>query len=337
MPLRAVLSAVAVVLLFLAPAARGDAGAVTWTSPTPADQTRFNLTLGKEVRFALTASTPEPGGIVQIGPARTLPSGVYLNSSDGATARAVFHWKPEAAGDYTLAFTASLVGTSTAAPTLTYAVHVNPATYTLTDGKVARWSPVLRKTVVRAEPRTSARKVTTLRTRTSDTETQEIVLVLGRADVSSTETWYRVRLPILPNNSTGWVRAQDLGHLYKVNTHVYVDTKRFRLTLKRNGKIEFTSIVGVGRSIWPTPHGEFYIRSKMTNFNDPFYGPLAFGTSARSEKLTDWPGGGFIGIHGTDQPQILPGRVSHGCVRMPNAQILKLARLLPVGTPLTIS
>jgi lipoprotein-anchoring transpeptidase ErfK/SrfK len=53
--------------------------------------------------------------------------------------------------------------------------------------------------------------------------------------------------------------------------------------------------------------------------------------------LTDWPNGGYIGIHGTDQPGILPGRVSHGCVRLKNASILALARLMPVGTPVTIS
>jgi lipoprotein-anchoring transpeptidase ErfK/SrfK len=30
----------------------------------------------------------------------------------------------------------------------------------------------------------------------------------------------------------------------------------------------------------------------------------------------DWLNGGFIGIHGTNQPEIVPGRVSQGCVRM---------------------
>jgi len=99
----------------------------------------------------------------------------------------------------------------------------------------------------------------------------------------------------------------------------------------------FTARVGVGRTIWPTPAGQFYIRSKLTNFNDPFYGPVAFGTSARSNTLTDWPGGGFIGVHGTNEPGILPGRVSHGCVRMRNADILRLSKLMPVGTPLTIT
>ena len=33
---------------------------------------------------------------------------------------------------------------------------------------------------------------------------------------------------------------------------------------------------------------------------------------------------------------LLPGRVSHGCIRMRNADVLRLARLMPVGTPLRI-
>jgi lipoprotein-anchoring transpeptidase ErfK/SrfK len=52
--------------------------------------------------------------------------------------------------------------------------------------------------------------------------------------------------------------------------------------------------------------------------------------------LTDWPDGGFVGIHGTDAPELIPGRVSHGCIRLRNHDILRLAKLMPVGTPLTI-
>jgi lipoprotein-anchoring transpeptidase ErfK/SrfK len=67
-----------------------------------------------------------------------------------------------------------------------------------------------------------------------------------------------------------------------------------------------------------------------------FYGPLAFGTSARSAVLTDWPDGGFVGVHGTDRPDLLPGPVSHGYIRMRSRDIVRLGRLMPVGTPLTI-
>ena len=84
------------------------------------------------------------------------------------------------------------------------------------------------------------------------------------------------------------------------------------------------------------PRGEFYVREKLAGFDDPFYGPVAFGTSARSRVLTDWPGGGYIGIHGTDRPELIPGRVSHGCIRMRNADVLRLAQLMPLGTPVTI-
>ena len=83
-----------------------------------------------------------------------------------------------------------------------------------------------------------------------------------------------------------------------------------------------------------TPKGHFYIRERLTGFGST-YGPVAFGTSAYS-RLSDWPGGGVIGIHGTDQPGLIPGRPSHGCIRVPNAKIVRLRRLMPVGTPVSI-
>ena len=162
------------------------------------------------------------------------------------------------------------------------------------------------------------------------------MLVLDGIDPAPDETWYRVRLPILPNNSTGWVLRSAIGPLHAVRTHLYVDRTKLTAILTRDGRTIFTSTVGVGKPSWPTPRGQFYVRSKFTNFNDPFYGPVAFETNGRSSVLTDWPGGGYIGIHGTDAPDLLPGRVSHGCIRMKNDDIVKLSRLMHIGTPLTI-
>ena len=148
--------------------------------------------------------------------------------------------------------------------------------------------------------------------------------------------WTRVRLPVLPNNTTGWVPRSALGGLSMVRTRLVVDLERLTATLYRAGKRIFRAGIGVGTRQWPTPRGEFYIRNRLASYSSPFYGPVAFGTSARSEVLTDWPAGGFVGIHGTNRPELLPGRVSHGCIRLRNQDILRLARLLPVGTPLTI-
>lgn len=161
------------------------------------------------------------------------------------------------------------------------------------------------------------------------------MLVLERVNHGH-ELWLRARLPMLPNNRTGWIRREDLGAYVQVGTRLVVDERTLRATLYRGRRAMFVAPVGVGKGGTPTPTGQFYIRNKLTRFASPVYGPLAFGTSARSDVLTDWPGGGFIGIHGTNEPGILPGRVSHGCIRMRNADILRLARLMPVGTPLTV-
>jgi lipoprotein-anchoring transpeptidase ErfK/SrfK len=200
---------------------------------------------------------------------------------------------------------------------------------------LAYWSPVLRAVSARASPTVDAPQVAVLASRTAE-QTPNIVLTMGRATDARGRVWTRVRLPVLPNNTTGWVPRSALGGLAVVRTRLVVDLERLTATLYRAGKRIFRAGIGVGAPQWPTPRGEFYIRNRLVSYASPFYGPVAFGTSARSEVLTDWPAGGFVGIHGTNRPDLLPGRVSHGCIRMRNQDILRLARLLPVGTPLTI-
>jgi lipoprotein-anchoring transpeptidase ErfK/SrfK len=210
-----------------------------------------------------------------------------------------------------------------------------PKPVPLGSARVWRWAPVRRAAAVRRQPRVGSPAVARLSTRTPE-RTQNIVLVLGRARDRAGRVWTRVRASALPTNVTGWVPRASLGGYGNVQTRLVVDRRRFTATLFQKGRAIFRAQVGIGKAAWPTPKGEFYIRNKLTNFKSPFYGPLAFGTSARSPKLTDWPAGGFVGIHGTNKPQLLPGRVSHGCIRMRNEDIVRLGRLMPVGTPLTV-
>jgi hypothetical protein len=200
---------------------------------------------------------------------------------------------------------------------------------------VARWASVRRAVVARRRPSPGAAGLAEIGTRTPE-GTANIVQVLGRARRSAGRLWVRARLPVLPNGTVGWVPRRALGGYNLVRTRLVVDRRRLRATLLRDGRPVFVARVGVGRHEYPTPGGRFYIRNKLTRYSSPTYGPLAFGTSARSAVLTDWPAGGFVGIHGTDQPGLIPGRVSHGCVRMKNAKILELGRLMPVGTPVTV-
>jgi L,D-transpeptidase catalytic domain len=204
----------------------------------------------------------------------------------------------------------------------------------LNDVDDSMWAPVVHASVATDAPG-SGRVVAHIGTRTPE-RTTNLVLVL-RVRVTGGETWAEVRLPSASPSLTGWLSRSALGALHTVDTHLNVSLRQLRLTLLVNGVPVFVAPIGVGLPETPTPVGQFYIRNKLSRYHSPFYGPLAYGTSARSPVLTEWPAGGFIGIHGTDQPALIPGRISHGCIRVRNADLLRLSRLLPVGTPVTIT
>jgi L,D-transpeptidase catalytic domain len=197
------------------------------------------------------------------------------------------------------------------------------------------WAAVRSATPVRAAPRAGAAIISRLGPRTPE-GTTNIVLALDRVEGAEGSLWIQVRVPALPENVAGWVPRSALGGYGVVRTRLVVDLSDRQLTLFRSGKAVFSAPVGIGTAQFPTPTGDFYVRNKLSRYRNAFYGPLAFGTSARSATLTDWPAGGFVGIHGTNQPELIPGRVSHGCIRLRNEAIVRLARLLPIGTPLRI-
>ena len=164
------------------------------------------------------------------------------------------------------------------------------------------WAAVRDDVVARSRRRARARAVGTLRALTPEATTN-IVLPLARRHL-----WVKVRLPALPNGTTGWVPRAALGAYGTVRTRLVVDLAKRRLTLLKDGRTVLRVPVGVGAPDAPTPRGQFVVRNVLTRFSSKFYGPIALGTSARSETLTDWPGGGYVGIHGTDQPGPDPGR-----------------------------
>jgi lipoprotein-anchoring transpeptidase ErfK/SrfK len=197
------------------------------------------------------------------------------------------------------------------------------------------WAPVRREATARRAPDARAAPVARVATTTPE-GTTNIVRVLGRRTDHARRVWIEVSLASLPNGKTGWLPRSALGGYGTVETRLLVDLRRLTATLLKRGRPVFRARVGVGRPGWSTPRGEFYIRNRLTRYAGRTYGPLAFGTSARSARFTDWPGGGFIGIHGTDRPGLIPGRISHGCIRMRNGDIVALGALMPVGTPVTI-
>ena len=150
-------------------------------------------------------------------------------------------------------------------------------------------------------------------------------------------SWARVYLPTRPNGSSGWIRRSQVRILVDYY-RLRIDLGRRRVTVWRRGRVVMHQPIGVGRAATPTPTGRYYV-VELIQLDDPrsSYGPYAFGISAHSNVYTRFGAGdGEIGIHGTDDPQGIGTRVSHGCIRLHNAAIVRLARVIPLGTPVDI-
>jgi L,D-transpeptidase catalytic domain len=161
-------------------------------------------------------------------------------------------------------------------------------------------------------------------------------VVGARVTHSCRPTWYRVQLPIKPNGSIGWVRAEAV-RLYRVRARIVVSLSRRTVTAYRAGRPVFTAAAAVGASSTPTPVGRFYVNERflLDSANGPF-GVAALGISAHSEVLTNWVQGGPIALHGTTDASSIGRAVSHGCIRLANRDMAKLFALAPAGTPVVI-
>lgn len=124
---------------------------------------------------------------------------------------------------------------------------------------------------------------------------------------------------------------------------ILIDKSENRLSLYENGRLLRRYPVGTGRSAEQTPEGSFTIVLKIVNpsWTNPRTGETIPGRSPRNPLGTRWlglsiGGGGEYGIHGTNDPSSVGRHVSLGCVRMQNADVEELFRLVPIGTPVTI-
>jgi hypothetical protein len=197
------------------------------------------------------------------------------------------------------------------------------------------WAHPARTAAIRTRPSPRAHTIVATQAFT-ESGFPEVYLVLRKFGGRHGDEWLQVRIPMRPNGHKGWVRSSALGPLYHVRTQLVVDRSRLRATLYRNGHRRWSAPVGVGKSSTPTPAGHFWVTEKFKTQNPAGpYGPVAFGTSDYS-VLSDWPGGGVIGIHGTDEPALIPGRPSHGCIRVRNEAISRLWHKLPIGTPVRV-
>ncbi|HUG31663.1 MAG TPA: L,D-transpeptidase [Acidimicrobiia bacterium] len=150
--------------------------------------------------------------------------------------------------------------------------------------------------------------------------------------------WAEVMLPVRPNGSTGWIRADEVS-FYVVDGEIVIDLSDRVLTYLVDGVEMLRTDIGVGSEHNETPTGIYFVTDNVTlaDPNSP-WGPHALGLSARSDTITEFNGGdGIIGIHGTNNPGSIGGNISLGCVRLPNDMISALHEMVPLGTRVVVN
>jgi len=195
-----------------------------------------------------------------------------------------------------------------------------------------------REVAVLERPTAGARRIAVLKQFRPDFRPQYVLALDTARDARTAKpSWYRISVPGRPNGRTGWVRAAAL-ELAPVRKRLVIYRGARRFEFWDGAKLVRTGKVAVGKPGAETPLGLFYVTDKFDPSIDPDWailGAYAFETSAYS-KLTDWPGGGIVGVHGTPWPNLLGQAVSHGCIRMSNANVEFLRSRVPRGTPVKI-
>lgn len=146
--------------------------------------------------------------------------------------------------------------------------------------------------------------------------------------------WYEISVPGRPNGRVGWVRAGNVT-VRPMPWQVVIFRGSKVLQVWKDDRKLYQSKVAVGAPGMETPTGLYYVTMRFKPVRQTFLGTFAFETSAFS-KLSEWPGGGVVGLHGTWQPWLLGKEVSHGCVRISNESANFLRDRIPVGTPIRI-
>ncbi len=198
------------------------------------------------------------------------------------------------------------------------------------------WAHPVEPGPIYARPEAHARRIAQIHLETEDGFSEVYPLLSSYTDAEGNE-WVKLRIPGRPNGRTGWVSRELLGAFHHTRWLIVVNLHQRRLTAYFDGHLRMAAPVGVGKPSTPTPSGHFWIRERfeVTDRSNPYW-PYALGTSDYS-TLTEWPGGGVVGIHGDfGEPQAIPGDPSHGCVRMRDSDIAWLGPRVTLGTPVDI-
>ena len=166
----------------------------------------------------------------------------------------------------------------------------------------------------------------------------------------------QAQAPARTQVSTGRVRSEAMA---RGRYAVVVDLDANRLYFTRGRRVMWSAPVGTGTGLrlesdhgewdFSTPNGVYHVQFKEKDpvwvAPDWYFVENKLPVPSRDDAKRRFPGGlgsaaVYIGhglaIHGTDKPELLGQRVSHGCIRLANRDALRLFHNVQPGTEIVI-
>lgn len=194
---------------------------------------------------------------------------------------------------------------------------------------------ILAPVYARTKPAPKAKRLMLLSPVAPYTHGPTVLLVMDQVKINGVR-WTKLLLPRRPNGSTGWVRS-DYLRFWPQRMRVLIDQSQRKTYVLRDGEVIFTTRNAVGKAETPTPNGYFSLAEKAYLSPGHFLGPIVLVTTGFSEVLNEYAGGnGRFAMHGTSEPWVIGTRASHGCIRHYNDQIVRISKMIGLGTPIRI-
>ncbi|BBA78882.1 hypothetical protein RGRSB_0277 [cyanobacterium endosymbiont of Rhopalodia gibberula] len=125
-------------------------------------------------------------------------------------------------------------------------------------------------------------------------------------------------------------------------THLVLKLKERKVYAYQDEQLLASYRVAIGKKGWETPQGEFEVIQMIENpkWENPWNGKISAPgpNSPLGERwIGFWTNGkNYIGFHGTPGEHLIGQAVSHGCVRMRNADVKALFKLVNKGIPVIV-
>ena len=128
-----------------------------------------------------------------------------------------------------------------------------------------------------------------------------------------------------------------------IDTKLVVDLSDRKVRLYQQKKLKASYSIAIGQEGWETPAGSFKVFQMYENpaWQHPITGETIKSGDQANPLGKRWIGFSahgklLIGFHGTTDYSLIGQAVSHGCLRMKNADVMALYQQVKIGTPVVV-